>query len=54
MKTKIIGIMGGIGSGKTTVAKHFESKGFPVYFADDRAKIITNTPEILALIKAQF
>ena len=46
--------MGGIGSGKTTVAKHFESKGFPVYFADDRAKIITNTPEIISLIKAHF
>lgn len=35
-----IGITGGIGSGKTTVCKIFESLGIPVYFADDRAKAL--------------
>ena len=35
---KKIGITGGIGSGKTTVCKIFESLGIPVYYADDRAK----------------
>ena len=35
-----IGITGGIGSGKTTVCKVFESLGIPVYYADDRAKIL--------------
>ena len=39
---KIIGITGGIGSGKTTVAKMFESFGIPVYYADDEAKALMN------------
>jgi dephospho-CoA kinase len=33
-----VGITGGIGSGKTTVAKLFEALNIPVYYADDRAK----------------
>ena len=33
-----VGITGGIGSGKTTVCKIFETLGIPVYYADDRAK----------------
>ncbi len=39
----IVGITGGIGSGKTTVAKMFEALGVPVYYADDEAKKLTNT-----------
>ena len=35
-----LGLTGGIGSGKTTVAKQFEALGIPVYYADDRAKEI--------------
>ncbi|RYF81890.1 MAG: dephospho-CoA kinase [Chitinophagaceae bacterium] len=35
-----IGLTGGIGSGKTTVAKIFETLGIPVYYADDAAKRI--------------
>ena len=35
---KIIGITGGIGSGKTTVCKIFETLHVPVYYADIRAK----------------
>ncbi|NQX93228.1 MAG: dephospho-CoA kinase [Flavobacteriales bacterium] len=34
----VIGLTGGIGSGKTTVGKLFESLGIPVYSADQRAK----------------
>ncbi|NML23425.1 dephospho-CoA kinase [Pseudoflavitalea sp. G-6-1-2] len=37
-----IGITGGIGSGKSTVAKIFEVLGIPVYYADDAAKRLMN------------
>lgn len=40
MKKLKIGITGGIGSGKTTVCKIFETLGIPVYYADDRAKAL--------------
>lgn len=33
-----LGITGGIGSGKSIVCKIFESLGYPIYNADDRAK----------------
>jgi dephospho-CoA kinase len=44
---KIIGLTGGIGSGKTTVAQFIEECGFPVYYSDDRAKTIVNDNENL-------
>lgn len=44
---RIIGLTGGIGSGKTSVAKLLEQKGFPVYYSDDQAKNIVNIdPEL--------
>ena len=42
-----IGLTGGIGSGKSSVAKIFETFGIPVYFADERAKILMTTDNIL-------
>lgn len=50
---KIVGITGGIGSGKTTVAKMFASLGAPIYNADVEAKILTNASPIIreSLIK---
>ncbi len=39
---KVIGLTGGIGSGKSTVAKFIEDCGFPVYYSDVRAKTIVN------------
>ena len=42
-----IGITGGIGSGKTTVARIFEVLGIPVYYADEAAKKIMNEDETL-------
>ncbi|MGB3007074.1 MAG: dephospho-CoA kinase [Chitinophagaceae bacterium] len=42
-----IGLTGGIGSGKSTVAKVFETLGIPVYYADDAAKRLMNTDENL-------
>ena len=38
---------GGIGSGKTTIAKMFEEQGIPVYYADDEAKKLMNTSELI-------
>lgn len=35
---KVLGLTGGIGSGKTTVAGFFEELGIPVYIADREAK----------------
>ena len=37
-----IGLTGGIGSGKTTVAHIFEVLGVPVYYADEAAKKLMN------------
>jgi dephospho-CoA kinase len=42
-----IGLTGGIGSGKTTVAKVFEVLGIPVYYADEAAKELMHTNELL-------
>lgn len=38
-----IGLTGGIGSGKTTVAKIFESLGIPIYYADFEMRCLINT-----------
>lgn len=42
-----IGLTGGIGSGKSTVAKVFEVLGIPVYYADDAAKRLMNEDDAL-------
>ena len=42
-----IGLTGGIGSGKSTVAKIFETLGVPVYNADEEAKKMMNSDEEL-------
>lgn len=43
----VIGLTGGIGSGKTTIAKMFEELGIPVYIADKEAKRLMNTSKII-------
>lgn len=47
---KIIGLTGGIGSGKSRVAKLFSSFGIPCYISDQRAKLLMNND--LSLKKA--
>ena len=42
-----IGLTGGIGSGKSLVARIFEALGIPVYYADTAAKDIMNNDEVL-------
>jgi dephospho-CoA kinase len=50
-----IGLTGGIGSGKTTVAKIFEVLGIPVFYADPVAKRLVNEDEeIRKLILLHF
>lgn len=44
-----IGLTGGIGSGKSTVAQIFEVLGIPVYYADIAAKKIMNEDKELRL-----
>jgi len=44
---KIVGLTGGIGSGKTTVAKMFSKLGVPVYIADVEAKKLTNSSKVI-------
>ena len=41
-KPVLIGVTGGIGSGKSVVCKIFECLDVPVYYADDRAKWLMN------------
>lgn len=43
---KIIGLTGGIGSGKSTVARMFNELGVAVYIADDEAKNIMHQKEV--------
>ncbi|MBL7713265.1 MAG: dephospho-CoA kinase [Chitinophagaceae bacterium] len=38
-----VGITGGIGAGKSTVCRVFETLGIPVFYADDAAKFLMNT-----------
>jgi dephospho-CoA kinase len=51
----IIGLTGGIGSGKSTVASMFKTLGIPIYIADDEAKALMNKSkairrELIALL----
>jgi len=43
----IVGLTGGIGSGKTTVAKQFLEMGIPVYIADEEAKRLMRRSKII-------
>lgn len=52
--TKIIGLTGGIGSGKSTVANYIASKGIPVYIADDEAKKIMEDETVKQRIQKLF
>lgn len=52
---KIVGITGGIGSGKSTICLVFETLEIPIYQADDRAKfLMQNDPYLIKNIKTVF
>lgn len=44
---KIIGITGGIGSGKSLIAKILQAMNFPIYYSDNRAKELMNENEVI-------
>ena len=51
---KSIGLTGGIGSGKTTIANYLASLGIPVYIADDAGKKVMQQQEIIKAIQQRF
>lgn len=51
---KIIGVTGGIGSGKTTIINYIKSKGFTVYIADNAGKNVMQKPEIIKQVNELF
>lgn len=54
-KPLLIGITGGIGSGKSTVCRAFNCLGIPVYDADSRARwLMNNNDELILEIKSEF
>lgn len=52
--TKIIGLTGGIGSGKTTIASYLHSFGIPIYIADDEARQLMQSKEITVVLENTF
>ena len=52
--TKVIGLTGGIGSGKTTIANFFAEMGVPVYIADDGARAVMKLDHVKQDIKNVF
>ncbi|MBS4073389.1 MAG: dephospho-CoA kinase [Algoriphagus sp.] len=54
-KPFLVGVTGGIGSGKSTVCQVFSILGIPIYSADDRAKwLMANDPNLKKEISSQF
>ena len=52
--SKIIGLTGGIGSGKTMVAEYFKSLGIPVYIADKEARQLMTSENIINALSNEF
>lgn len=47
---KIVGLTGGIGSGKSTVCKIFEVLNVPVFYADQEAKALYESSQVIEAI----
>ena len=52
---QLIGLTGGIGSGKSTIAREIISRGYPVYNTDREAKrIIVHNPAVRSQVETLF
>lgn len=51
---KVYGVTGGIGSGKTTVCKIFESLKIPVFYADRVGGLLLNDEHVKQIIAKEF
>lgn len=49
-----VGLTGGIGSGKSTVAKIFGLLGVPVYESDKEGRLLLETEEVVNLVELRF
>jgi len=49
-----VAITGNIGTGKTTVARIFESLGVPIFYSDFQAKLLYKDEKIKRIITTQF
>lgn len=51
---RVIGLLGGIGSGKSTVARLFAERGVAVLDADRHAREVVQSPPVVAALVARF
>lgn len=49
-----VGLTGGIGSGKSTVSKIFETLGIPVFESDKEGRLLLESAEVVSQIVLQF
>ncbi len=49
-----VGLTGNIGSGKSTISKIFNTLNVPVFYADNEAKLLLNTPTIYKKLISVF
>jgi len=49
-----IALTGGIGTGKTYISKQFLDMGIPVFYADEEAKKLYDSEEVIAFFKEKY
>ena len=53
--TRLVGITGGIGAGKSVVSRILRLKGYQVYDCDSRAKeLMSGSEELIAALRERF